>query len=261
MQTHLLLKKYFERKKKFAPGFSVRALAGRLDISPSFLSRVLSGKKAIPYPLLLRLGEALDIEPEVFSGLKEAHSSAADPGRVAVKGRKKLETSMEDWELASQESLRVLRHWYYLPMLEFTTLQSYDGKPVTIAGRLGISIGVAEAAMRELADLGLLELKGGRYLKTKKKLRWVAGKSVAEIRSFHDQMLTRAQLELRNGKTPEEFEQRLISGITFTANPIKIAAAKKRLAECLHEIVNDLTESPGSEVFHLSAQLFPLTKK
>jgi hypothetical protein len=32
-----------------------------------------------------------------------------------------------------------------------------------------------------------------------------------------------------------------------------------KLAECLHEIANDLTHESGTDVYHLSAQLFPLT--
>ncbi|RYZ95173.1 MAG: DUF4423 domain-containing protein [Proteobacteria bacterium] len=88
-----------------------------------------------------------------------------------------------------------------------------------------------------------------------------SAKPNADIRRFHASMLERAQRELQHAVNEEDFERRLITGITISASPEKIAAAKQRLAECLHEIANELIEDKGTEVYHLAAQLFPLTKK
>ena len=60
MKTHLVLKKYFN-KRRSACGYSLRSLAKRLEISAGFLSRILNGKKPVPYHLLLRLAQVLDI--------------------------------------------------------------------------------------------------------------------------------------------------------------------------------------------------------
>jgi uncharacterized protein (TIGR02147 family) len=260
MQTHEVLRKYFEKRKANA-GFSLRSLARRLEVSPSFLSRVLSGAKPVPYPLLLKLGTALDIAPEVFTSIKEAHSQAPEPELAPKKGKRKIKTALEDWDLASVDSVSILRQWYYLPILEFTTLGNYDGAAESIASRLGLSLGVVESALRELEHLGLLEWKKDRFVKTKEKLRWGSGKSVDEVRKFHDQMLARAQLELRRNGNPEDFALRFITGITLSTTPDRIAAAKKKLAECLHDIANELITDSGTEVYHLAAQLIPLTKK
>ena len=72
MKTHELLSKYVERKKS-QYGVSLRSLAGQLEVSPSFLSRILSGKKPVPYALLLKMKTVLDIDPESFEQIRAAH--------------------------------------------------------------------------------------------------------------------------------------------------------------------------------------------
>jgi uncharacterized protein (TIGR02147 family) len=260
VQTHLLLRKYFERKKKTSPGASLRLLAKRLELSPSFLSRILSGKKPVPYEILVKLASLLEIEPEVFAGLKEAHLVSLSSGKFPRKGKAEIETALEEWELTSQKSLALLKQWYYLPILEFTNTTTYDGTPLSISRALRLPLPVVDNAVQTLLDQGLLVRKNGVYTKAKRKLRWGSGKLASEVRNFHDQMMEKAQLELRESISVEDFEGRLITGITFTASPEEIAQAKKKLAEFIHELANQLTQSKGSAVYHLSAQLFPLTK-
>lgn len=260
MQTHEILRKYFERKRKSQRGFSLRGLAQRVDLSPSFLSRVLAGKKPVPYELLLKLAAQLDIEPEVLTGLKKAYLGEPEDARPAKKGRVQVETQMEEWSLGDKRALTVLRQWFYLPILEMTSLEDFDGSVGTIARRLGLSKTTAEVAVKELVDLGLMKETKTGYRKTNRKVRLSSGKSLPEIRRFHSMMMTRAQKELETATGDEAFARRLITGITVTASPSKIEWAKGRLSECLHEIANALTEDAGTEVYQLAAQLFPLTK-
>jgi uncharacterized protein (TIGR02147 family) len=260
MQTHLVLKKYLRKKKKSVAGFSLRRLAEEMGLSASFLSRVFSGEKPVPYALLLRLKDTLDIEPEVFASLREAHQIPLAGARAPRRGKAEVETSLQDWELTDDQSLSALRQWFYLPILEFVTLKNYDGSSAQIARRLNLSVTAVDIALEELTSLGLLKKESGRFKKTKKKMRWGSAKSLREVRRFHDQMLGKAQEVLRTQTEEADFRRRLITGITLTASPEKIEEAKKKLAECLHEIANDLTEEEGTEVYHLAMQLIPLTK-
>jgi uncharacterized protein (TIGR02147 family) len=257
--THQILRKYFDRKRRTAAGASLRSIAKRLDVSPSFLSRILSGQKPLPFSLLKPLCLALDIEQEVAVTLQAAYlpEAAERPKR----GKAELESSLEEWDLVNAKSLLVLRQWFYLPILEFTTLENYDGDQNTMARRLGLPPPMVDIAIHEMKGLGLLVEKGGKFVKAKKKLRWTTGKSVQQVRHFHDQMLERAQFELRNYVEAADIENRLITGITLTSTPERVRAMKGKLAECLHEIANELVEEDGSEVFHFATQLFPLTRK
>lgn len=107
MLTHQALQLYFKRKKKSAPGFSMRSLAKRLDVSPSFLSRIMSGKKPAPVNLLEKLAKALDIEPEFI----------AKQPRSIKKTTRVANLQVEDYELPPKEADRILRNWYYVAIL------------------------------------------------------------------------------------------------------------------------------------------------
>lgn len=250
MQTHEALQKYFERKKKSAPGFSIRSLARRLDVSPSFLSRVMTGKKPIPESLLPRLANALDVEPDLFAPNTPSSAPKKSEGLAAF----------EDWSVAQGDHLQVLRNWFYLPIMELTTLKNFGGTAEEIALRLKISQATADIALRELMAIGLITCEDGRYRKTSRKIKFASAKSTHLIRRFHHEMLEKAQEELRTATSDDAFQKRLITGLTVTASPEALQAAQKKLADCLVEIANDLTKNPGTEVYQLGVQLFPLSK-
>lgn len=259
MKTHQVLKKYFDRKKSASSGFSMRMLAKKLDISPSFLSRVFSGDKPVPYKLLLQLKDSLDIENEVLSGLltSEEFVEVRKQERAVAQA---VESELNEWNYAGQKQFSILRQWFYLAILEYTTLDGYDGNLDLMSERLGITKPVLEIAVREMASLGLLVEVNGILKKSKEKVRWASANSHSEVRRFHDQMMTKAKEQMHSFTSSEDFAKRLITGITVTASKDRIEAAKRKLNECLHEIANDLTESPGTEVYQLAAQFFPLTK-
>jgi hypothetical protein len=100
----------------------------------------------------------------------------------------------------------------------------------------------------------------GRFSKTKKLLRWGSGKPVPEVRRFHELMLERARLELREHVDEASFARRRITGITLSVDPEALEQAKQKLTDCLYEIANDLTQKPGKEVYHIALQIFPLTR-
>ncbi len=258
MKIHETLQKYLNKRQKSSSGFSIRSLAKRLEVSPSFLSRVFSGKKPLPFSLLVQLKSVLEIEDEVFVLFKEKYAESKI--YQSLSPETEANSTLQSWDLAEKPSFSILRQWYYLPILECTNLENYDGSLKMISDRLGISLVLVESAMKELLSLGLVQEKNGGYFKTRKKLRWGSSKSVAEVRTFHHQMMSKAQEELRTRTSEEHFSKRLITGLTITASSEKIALAKMRLSEVLHEIANELIEGDGNEVYHLSAQLFPLTK-
>lgn len=264
MQTHELLQKYFQKKKQSSPGYSLRVLSRQMDLSPSFLSRLLSGKKPLPYGTLLKFGKCLDIEPELFHKIKSAHLASTEVEQIPRRGHAQVQTPVEEWDLVRKTEFAALRRWYYLSILEFTTLPEFDGSTAQVAERLKMSVPVATQAMKDLAEWGLLTEHDGRLRKRTPKLRWTSASSIEDIRIFHAEMLERALTELKSKTSQKDFERRLITGITLTAPEAKIQWAKERLAECLHEIANELSQNEGEtsdEVYHLSAQLFPMTSR
>jgi transcriptional regulator with XRE-family HTH domain len=255
MTMQAVLKKYLLKKKKAHTGFSIRSLARDLQVSPSFLSRIFNSQKAVPYGLLLKLKKPLGIEDEVFQTILDRYS-----GPISTPLQPTEQSPLENWDFAENSSFSVLRQWFYLPILECTTLKGYDGSFKKIAKKLGLSETVVEIAVREMAALGLMIEKNGHFTKSKSMLRWSTSTSKSEVRNFHHQMMTKAQELLRFSNTEEDYSKRLITGITLTVSPNKINRAKKLLSDALHNIANELGQDKGSEVYQLSGQLIPLTK-
>lgn len=249
MTAYEVLRLQFEKKKK-VHGYSLRALARDLGVSAPFLSNVLKGKKRLPKKLIEPVIRILDIDHETALLLKQESPSWSETrGYGTVK-----------WIPSEKKSLSILRHWYYVPIMDLTSCSNFDGRVETIAQRLSLSVAVVEVALRELLAAGLLEAKDGRITKATRLMRLASSNSMDDIRTFHRQMLKKAQDELTKTST-EDLHQRLISGITVTASPETIEKAKQMLHESLHEIAQFLCEGEGTEVYHLAVQLFPLTQK
>ena len=255
MKAHEILKDHFERKKR--KGYSLRALARDLGVSPAFVSNVFSGKKKAPLKLVQKAAKVLDLDSvtvlEIRRQLQE-HDPFADAPAAKKAG------AQTRWKPVSRKGLSALRHWYYLAAMEATSCKGFDGSAAYIARRLGLPPSTVEVTLRDLVALGLLEEKDGKVRKPTRHLDIASAESKAEIRSFHRQHLRLADTELEN-PDPAAFDRRLITGITVTADRARIEVAKKMLADALYEIGNYLSEGEPNEVYHLGAQLVPLTKK
>lgn len=259
MSSIEILESFFDRKKASQPGYSLRAFARDLGVSPAFASLVMKGKKRLPLRLVDRAVRVLDVDMESAYKLKQEYV----PEEILRSHRlldRQFMNNHADWVLQERQKLKALRHWFYIAILDLTTCADYDGTVEQIARRLGLALPTVEVALRELVELGLLVEKDGRLVKTTKDMRLAASQSQADIRRFHSQLLDKAKEEMSEKTSSEDFSRRLITGITIAANPEKIEAAKKMLSECLHEIAVLLKDGHSTEVYHLSAQLFPLTQ-
>ena len=166
----------------------------------------------------------------------------------------------ESYSAVSKQMSSVLLKWYNLAILDLTTCSNFRSDPGWIAKQFGISVEEVKEALRLLVDLGLLEKTKGSFKKTTLKIRFPASESMMNfIRKYHMEMIGRAAKTLER-TSKEDFERRLITGITVAANPMQFAKARKRLNEALHEVADLLAEGECTEVYQINAQLFPLTQ-
>lgn len=264
MNAAKILDTQFHRKKAAQPGYSVRALARDLGVSPSFASQVLTGKKRFPARLVGRAIKVLDMDGEKARELKKACLPEAIKDEAVAPNSTEtqlLRDQMKNrWSEVSKDKLRALRHWYYVALLDLTTCRDYDGTARFIADRLGLAEPTVEVAMRELTELGLLTMHEGKLVKSAREIRMGSARSLTDIRRFHAQMLDKAKQVMLEQTSDADFARRLITGISVATTPDKIEIAKQMLSESLHEIAAFLADGESTEVFHLSAQLFPVSR-
>ena len=71
-EAHEILKLYFERKKLTNPSYSMRALARDMNVSPAYVSTILSGKKQVAVSRLKDFIKVLDLDDIATLQLKHA---------------------------------------------------------------------------------------------------------------------------------------------------------------------------------------------
>jgi len=254
-----VLKQYLKRKLESSPGYSLRALARDTKISPSYLSEVIKGKKKPGYDRMIRIAHVLDIDSSALEDLKLSYVPK-DFEFSTLSSRRKSERS-ENRSLMNSKTFRILRNWYYLAILDLTTCKDFSGTTKEICVRLGLHPASVEVAVREMISHGLLMDQAGRLRKTQEHIQFSSAQSREDLRGFHIQVIRRAEAELMNARTPADVERREISSATTAVNPRRIPKAKKMLTDALKEITAYLSDGDCTEVYHISAQLFPATKK
>lgn len=253
MALSSVINRYFEIKKKSVPRFSVRRLARDVGVSATFMSQILRGKKPLPYAMVDDLARALDIDSEAVARLKQEY--------IPEELRSPSGEALSDWLPGEKKEFSLLRQWFYVAILEYTQCLDADLAAEKIALRFGLSAETVRVVLRDLEAMGAIEMTASGKLKKKKQfLRLAGATSKAEIRNFHSQMLKRASETMLQDTSERAFSRRQISGITVTATPERIQVARQMLADSLHEIAAYLTAEPGTEVYHVAGQLFPLMK-
>jgi uncharacterized protein (TIGR02147 family) len=261
-----LLQRALTRLQTENRSISIRSLASRIDVSPSYLSKIFRGERSLPLRLLPALGKALQLDhhevlqaQQVLLGAVEDRELQNATGiRTLPRENVRVATA---YETLGQNDFWLLEEWYHLPILNLVTLKDYVHSPEWIAGRLGITELQARRSLERMLEGGQLLLVAGVVKRNLEKLRFPTQRSHPSVRSFHRAMIERAQKCLKKDPSEKEFNERLISGIAFAADPSKIAQAKVILEEAMYRAAEVLASGECTEVCQLNLQLFPLTSE
>lgn len=233
-------------------GYSLRAFARDLGLSPSHVSLLLNGRRRMTPELASQLASRLGLsDSEARRWLKSL------PARVSTHEGFDENAASEDFLRLSIDRFRVISDWWCLAVLDLTLLDGFQENSEWIAKRLGLQKRQAKQALERCLRLGLLERDAeGQLRKTHAKLTFETTQSDSAVREFHRGMIRRALDELEH---PERFERRDISGILIAANPERVAEAKKRIASFQRSLLRFLGEGPATELYQFNTQLFQVT--
>lgn len=252
---------YFERKKRKNSAYSLRALARDLGLSPSYLSALFNGKKAIPTGRMGDFRKVLDLDEAAIHQLKSLLAREVLAGKK-LRGfgpAREEKNQLAHYVPVEKSKQSLLSPWYMIPLLDLTTCSNFDPDPLVIAKKLEITESQVKEALEKLESAKLIQKVNGTYKKTYRHMRFPASTSQQDIRVFHAQMIQKAKNCL--GKTSQEdYDLRLITGLTVAVNPKNIEAARRKLNECLHDVGALLNKGECTSVFQINVQLFPLTR-
>lgn len=251
------LKAELERRQRVNPRYSLRSFAQNLALSPSFLSKVLNGKKNLSLESAFEVSERLQLsntERKLFCQWVAKQAIGDIVSEITSDESQNRKTDhAASLEL---ESFQVISDWYHFAIRELTETKDFKENPHWIAQRLGISPKEALEGFTRLVKLKLIEKKHGRYRKTAELLATPSGKPSQALRNHHSQMIHKANEALNKQGVLE----RSITGITIPTHPEKIEMVSDEIKKFRRRMAELLDTKNPSEVYQLNIQLFRLTE-
>lgn len=236
------------------PLFSLRALARKLQVSPSHLSRVLRGEKNFSYQCTVRLARELD--------LSQKHTELILKNFEIKTTKKKKETQaqqdLRQQKILEFENFRLIADWYHFPILELVRTKGFISSENWIAKRLTLPVPVVTAALKRLENLGFIsglpnaiKLEHAEILKTTNDIQSIA------IRKHHTQMLQKATEALET----QDISEREFQAMNLNFNKSDMASAKAAIRKFTKDFNKKFSRKSGDEVYQLNLQFYSLTQE
>lgn len=240
-----LLKSELISRCKKNPQYSLRAFAKSLGVSPSILSRVISGDRDPSREFISKAAASLRLPIEKLRKVYEVQPSDT-------------EARLSDFKDLMQDQFEVLSDWVHYAIFELMETKDFEPTPKWMSARLGISIFEVERALERLEALKLIERGTNGYKKLVPDIATTSHEfSTLALRNLQRQFLEMA------AKSMDEvpFEQRSQTTMVMAIDPRRIKEAKEKIKKFRFEMLGYLQESQNmSEVYNLTIGFYPVTK-
>ncbi|MGZ3704130.1 MAG: helix-turn-helix domain-containing protein, partial [Bdellovibrionota bacterium] len=145
-----VLRREFETRASRNPGYSLRAFARDLDLSPAALSSLLNLKKGVSETRAQKIARRLALsrqESELF--MLSAVSNHARAGNVREQAKDKLNHALKARARRATipvHQLEQIQNWFHLALLELVDVEGCEHTPEWFSGKLGLNIRAVKSA-------------------------------------------------------------------------------------------------------------------
>jgi uncharacterized protein (TIGR02147 family) len=244
------------------PLYSLRAFARDLELAPTSLSQVLSGRKNLSQERAIRIAERLELNPpevEYLSLLVQQDKAKSPKLREMLAEKVASHKPPHDKENLSLEYFRIISDWYHYAIRSLTDLPDADMTPQKVGERLGISRFEAEAAIQRLLDLNLLEKdpkNSSRLRKTKTHVLATTKVPNQAFQKYHRQMLNLAAKSLDTQTASEK----LVGSEVLAFSKSQLKEAEVLMEEYFTKMIALASKTKKkTDVYHVGVQVFNLT--
>ncbi|MCR9203749.1 MAG: TIGR02147 family protein [Halobacteriovoraceae bacterium] len=233
------------------PGFSQRAFAKFLDLSPGELSEILNGKRKLSLKKALVIAEKLSLDPQETMDFLSKVKTSAQPQKSNSK--KDIRS-----DLLTIDAFELVSNWYCFAIINLSECVGFSWEKDYIAKKLGITHAEARDALNRLEKVGLIEKHDEDYRVVSD---FVMGpdkiSSTAVKRSHHD-LLQKAIVALEE----KTIDERNITGIGMALSESEYKAMVKDITKFRRELVKKYgyTNKKKNKVYQLEFALFELTE-
>jgi uncharacterized protein (TIGR02147 family) len=224
------LKNELLKRSSKQPGYSLRAFAKSLDVSPALLSLVLNNRRA-PSRVFVEKVEAA-------TGLRSPTESMSTNARM--------------------EEIESSAGWISYALLSLLETFDFQVNEGWIARRLRISVFELRDTVQKLTESGLLSTANRVWKQTTPAIRVNNSKSTAHTRRFQRELIERSLDSL--DRDPPEMRDH--SSITFAVNTKDLPAIKDEIRKFRIHLSEKYEQRRRlDEVYNLTVQFTPLTKR
>jgi len=244
------------------PSYTLRAMAKSLQITPSQLSEVNSGKKNLSLSRAVQVAERLGLnkkEKEYFMLLTQYEiAKGIETKEIFLDQINRFQKGTKKRYNIQLDIFRLISEWYHIAILAMTELSNFEFTPENLSRVLGISKFQAESARERLERLGLLKrLKNGTY---RGEIDRVISSNIPNeaLRLYHKQMLEKAIESLETQLPKEKF----MGTETFSIDSSRLEEAFSVIERFMDDMKGLFNKNNGKmdRTYHLSVQFFNLLK-
>lgn len=237
----IFLKRELLKRCQNNPKYSLRSFSRALDIEPSFLSKILAGKRSVSAQTFSRISKRLDLH-------------CVDHGNAYE------DEFADDFTYLQQEAQIILRFWYHFAILELLDIKNFCKNIRNISKTLGVSFFEVQQAMNRMESLKLVvqNKSTGHWANNSIKFSSLKlGPTSGALQHLQKEILKQAIEKLENC-APELRDQ---STMTIAINTKLLPIAKQKIKQFRRELSKLLKDRQElDEVYQLHISLFPVTK-
>ncbi len=245
-EIQIFLSEQLSLRKKKNPLYSLRAFAKTLEVSPSHLSNILTGRKSLTPKLAHQIFHRLDVDQFLAQDLLQKIVSDGDGNNF----------KNEPYEILPDDQFKIISDWEHFAILSLAHIKNNKASAKWISDRLGIDNERARIAFERLKKLNYIQVNGGSFFQSTNSLHTTSDIPSTSIRKYHQQNLQLAADKLE--EVPVHLRE--YTSMTVDVDLKKLPRAKKMIQSFKENLSNYLCSGNSSEVYTISIQLFPLTK-
>lgn len=226
------------------PTYSLRSFAKHLDLSPSHLANLISGRRTLTPMVAQAIGQRMDLSPDETKDLLKLVANRHATHECHVSASHQLDG----------EVFKLISDWHHMGLLSLAQTVKNSSDPESIARALRITKPEAIQALDRLQKLGLLSIENGTLKCLTDDVVTTNDVPSAAIRRHHKQVLQKAERALED----VEIDRRQIESSTIAVSTARIADIKAAVSE-FHDKIKAIAAADETKdtVYSLAVQFFP----
>lgn len=234
--------------------YSLRRYAQHLGLNAASLSSILKGNRVLPAADAPRIAKKLELTPEQ----RDEFLQSIQVSRVSLRN---LPAAREERSviLRDETHYRIIAEWEHYAVLNLLLLENRPSQHQEdwMAERLGITVGRIRIVLGHLLEAGMITVASGAYTRNAGPLSTTEDVLSQALRASHAENMDLALKALDD----VAIELRDFSSITVPTDSARLPEAKQLIREFRKKLGTLLGVGKPSEVYQVSIQVFPLTKK